>query len=98
MEEAALLAEGRDLQTDGAKRDHGRKQAFRDHVNRAVITLFWAVVTSVGTGVLVYAWHLLTPLGWHFLGDQALGKLEALLGAAILSSALTNYANRQMMS
>lgn len=94
--EAALIAEGRDLERDGAEREHGRKQAFKDHVNRAAIALFWTLVGCVALGLFVYVWHLLTPADWHFLGEQALNKLETLLGAAILSSALTNYANRQM--
>lgn len=94
--EAALLAAGKDLQHDGARRDHNRQQAFRDHVNAAVIVLFWAVAVCVGAGVVVYAWHLLTPAGWHFATEAALSKLETILVAAILSSALTNYANRQM--
>lgn len=91
-----MLAEGQDLEREGARRDHKRQQAFRDHVNVAVIVLFWAVAVCVGAGVLVYAWHLLTPAGWHFATEAALAKLETILVAAILSSALTNYANRQM--
>lgn len=94
--EAALFAEGEDLEREGARRDHNRQQAFRDHVNVAVIALFWAVAACVGAGVLVYAWHLLTPVCWHFATEAALSKLETILVAAVLSSALTNYANRQM--
>ncbi len=90
------MAAGDDLELDGKKREHRRHQSFRDHVNLAVLIIIWLIVISICLGIAVFAWHLLTPICWHFLDEKALDKLQTILGAAVLSSALTGYANRRM--
>jgi len=94
--EAAKLGAGQDLEHDGRRQEHNRHQTFRNQVNLATLILFWVIVTCVALGVLVFAWHLVTPASWHWLSDTARDKLQTLLAAALLSSALTGYVNRRL--
>lgn len=95
-EEAAKLGAGLDLEHDGRRQEHARHQKFRNQVNLATLILFWVIIVCVGMGVLVFAWHLVTPASWHWLSDTARDKLQTLLAAALLSSALTGYVNRRL--
>jgi hypothetical protein len=95
-EEAAKLGAGLDLEHDSRRQEHARHQTFRNQVNLATLILFWVIVICVGLGVLVFAWHLITPASLHWLSDAARDKLQTLLAAALLSSALTGYVNRRL--
>ena len=95
-EEAAKLGAGTDIERDGQIQEHTRHQTFRNNVNIATLILFWLVVFFIGAGIIVYAWHLLTPEQLHWLSDERREKIQTLLAAAILSSALTGYVNRRM--
>jgi hypothetical protein len=95
-EEAAKLGAGLDLEHDGRRQEHARHQTFRNQVNLATLILFWLIVACVGAGVLVFAWHLVMPVSWHWLNDAMRDKLQTLLAAALLSSALTGYVNRRL--
>jgi hypothetical protein len=95
-EEAMKFATGSDLEVDGRRQEHVRHQKFRNHVNIATLILFWLIAGSIGVGVLVFTWHLVTPVCWHFLDSESRDKLQTILGAAVLSSALTGYVNKRM--
>lgn len=95
-EEAAKLGAGLDLEHDSRRQEHARHQTFRNQVNLATLILFWVIIACVGAGVIVFAWHLVTPAAWHWLSDAARDKLQTLLAAALLSSALTGYVNRRL--
>lgn len=95
-EEAAKLGAGLDLEHDSRRQEHNRHQTFRNQVNLATLILFWVIIACVGLGVAVFAWHLVTPEAWHWLSDAARDKLQTLLAAALLSSALTGYVNRRL--
>jgi hypothetical protein len=95
-EEAAKLGAGQDLEHDSRRQEHARHQTFRNQVNLATLVLFWVIVICVGLGVLVFAWHLIAPASLHWLSDAARDKLQTLLAAALLSSALTGYVNRRL--
>lgn len=96
QEEALRLDGGTDLKRDGERREHRRHQAFRDHVNIATLILFWAIIFCVMVGVAAFAFHLVFPKHWHYLDRDQLDQLKSMLGAAVLSSALTGYASRRM--
>lgn len=96
VKEAAAFAANTNLEHDGKKRDHERFQTFRDHVNRATLYIFWSICISIMLGVVTYTWHLLTPESCHYIPSSQLDELKTILGAAILSSALTGYANKHL--
>lgn len=95
-QEAAAFAANKNLEEDGKHRDHARFQKFRDHVNLASLILFWTICASVFGGILTFTWHMLAPESCHYLIPDQLEKLKTILGAAVLSSALTGYANKHM--
>lgn len=94
--EAVAFGAGSDLQKEKAIKEDVRFQAFRNHLNTGLIGILWIVIVLLGIGILAFAWHILTPTCWHFLEDKALSKLETILATALLSSALSAYASKQM--
>lgn len=95
--EAVAIERGLDLEKDGKIQGHARNQTFRNHVNVAALILFWLLVVCIGLGIIVFVWHVLMPEGsHHFLKPPQLAELRTLLGAAVLSSALTSYAHKRM--
>jgi hypothetical protein len=95
-QEAAMLAQGVDLEEDGKKQEHRRYQSFRNHINLALIFVFWIVAVSIMVGILIYAWHIVAPDKWKFLSEKGFNKLQTLLGSAVLSSALSGYVKQRM--
>lgn len=95
-QEAALLAQGGDLEVDAKKQEHGRHQSFRNHINIALIIVFWIIALSLVIGIAIYSWHILVPDKWKFLTEKGFEKLQTLLGSAILSSALSGYVKQRM--
>ena len=96
LKEALLLSSGDDLEKDGKEQEHARHQKFRNHVNTATLVLFWFIVVCVLIGVAAFAFHLVFPAKWHYLEKDQLDQLKTMLGAAVLSSALTGYASKRM--
>ncbi len=96
QQEALKLNSGSDLEKDGRENEHRRHQQFRNHVNTATLVLFWVIVFCVLVGVVAFAFHLVFPKGWHYLDEDQLDQLKTMLGAAVLSSALTGYASKRM--
>jgi hypothetical protein len=94
--EAFKLGAGDDLERNGKWQEHYRHQTFRNHVNWATLILFWLIIACVGLGVFVFSWHLVVPPAWQWLDAAARDKLQTLLAAALLSSALTGYVNRRL--
>jgi hypothetical protein len=94
--EALSIANCVDIEQDGKEQEHNRHQAFRNHVNRATIMLFWIISAGLLIGIAAFAWHMVTPEKWHYLSQAQLDKLQTVLGSAILSSAFTGYVNRRM--
>lgn len=75
---------------------HKRHQHFQGSLNCIVILALWAIFIAVLTSGGVYLWHMLTPESWHFLQAPQLEQIRTFVVTAILSSSLTNYANRHI--
>jgi uncharacterized membrane protein len=94
--EAAALASNEDLDANGRKQEHGRHQKFRDHANLAAILVLWFVVALTLLGMFVFSVNLMLPECHQWLTPAAQEKIQTLLAAALLSSAMTGYVNRRM--
>lgn len=94
--EASALASGESLDADGKKKEHSRHQVFRDHANWAAIGILWTVVTLTLVGMVVFTINLVLPQCHQWLTPAAQDKLQTLLAAALLSSAMTGYVNKRM--
>lgn len=75
---------------------HKRHQNFQSSLNCIVILSLWAIFLSVLSCGVVYLWHMLTPEYKHFLTQTQLEQIRTFVVTAILSSSLTNYANRHI--
>lgn len=75
---------------------HKRHQHFQGSLNCIVILALWSIFLSVLACGGVYLFHMLTPETKHFLKETQLEQIRTFVVTAILSSSLTNYANRQI--
>lgn len=94
--EALEFAAHGDLERDGQEREHDRHQTFRNHANLAAIIVLWTVVACTLLGVLIFVLHMILPPCYTWLTPGKLDKLQTLLAAALLSSAMTSYVNKRM--
>jgi hypothetical protein len=94
--EAISMTSGSDIEKDGKIQEHSRHQAFRNHLNKATIYLFWVVIGSLILGIFTYAWHMITPESMHYLTQPQFDKLQTVLVAAIVSSSLRAYVDQKM--
>lgn len=94
--EAAAIAGNEDLEADGKKKEHDRHQLFRDHANIAALLILWSVVGLTLLGMALFCINLLLPECHQWLSLASQEKIQTLLAAALLSSAMTGYVNRRM--
>lgn len=85
-----------ELKRSAKKNNHSRDQTFKNHVNIVALVGLWGVVAAVVLCGLFYLYHMLSPQLWHFLTQAQLEQIRTFVVTAILSSSLTNYANRHI--
>lgn len=85
-----------DLDQKAKKGKHTRHQHFQNSLNCIVILSLWAIFLAVLLCGATYLWHMLTPESKHFLETSQLEQIRTFVVTAILSSSLTNYANRHI--
>lgn len=57
------------------KASHSTKR----HFVRAVILVFWLLVSIAVIASVIFAWHFLAPPKWGFLSEQQLEKIQTML-------------------
>lgn len=75
---------------------HSRHQKFQNALNWLVIIALWLIFASVVICGLSYLAHMILPKKWHYLDIEQLEQIRTFVVTAILSSSLTNYANRNI--
>ncbi|HHT7698625.1 hypothetical protein [Pasteurella multocida] len=85
-----------ELKRSAKKNNHSRDQTFKNHVNLIALIGLWCVVFAVILSGAFYLYHMLSPECWHFLNQTQLEQIRTFVVTAILSSSLTNYANRHI--
>nr|WP_269822301.1 hypothetical protein [Aggregatibacter actinomycetemcomitans] len=85
-----------ELKRTAKRNNHTRDQAFKNHVNIIALIGLWGVVSAVVLCGIFYLYHMLSPVCWHFLNQAQLEQIRTFVVTAILSSSLTNYANRHI--
>jgi hypothetical protein len=91
QEEATAFARGRNLSEERVLADHTRDESLREALCSATHFIFWLLVGCVVLGIVVFTWHLLTPVSFHFLEPSSFDRLQSILFAAVLSSAITKH-------
>ena len=84
------------LESQAKKGKHKRHQHFQGSLNCIVILALWSIFFAVLVCGAVYLWHMITPECKHFLAQAQLDQIRTFVVTAILSSSLTNYANRHI--
>jgi hypothetical protein len=98
-EEAKQLASGKptnELKRIAEENEAGRTEKFRDHFETlALITLYvvWAIVILFA---LVWAYHLVAPVGWCRLPDAQIDKIQSILAGGIIAGIATGHVKRRI--
>ena len=89
--ESQLIAQGR-------LSKHHRKETVRRQIHLATLLVFWVFVGVMLLLGAVWLYHLITPLARHFLSEEQLGTLQAVLLTAIGSSSITSHSKRWLQA
>ena len=82
------------LDDDARRKEHGRREAWRDHVAAAALILFWLVIALLSASMMIYAIHTLTP--WQWLTDDQLDAIKGFLFSGSLVGFASTYAARNL--
>jgi len=93
--EAEAIASGK-LKQQAEKNAHTRTQNFLDSLNWCVLSFLRLGFAIVSIAVITWAWHFLTPTGWHYLTAAQLDKLQTVLFTGAFASILQAYAKKHM--
>lgn len=85
-----------ELEQSEKQNRHKRHQRFQSSLNWIVIISLWLIFGSVVLSGGIYLFHMLTTEKWHFLNPIQLEQVRTFVVTALLSSSLTNYANRHI--
>ncbi|HEH9770447.1 TPA: hypothetical protein SIC81_000782 [Pasteurella multocida] len=85
-----------ELKRTAKKNNHTRDQTFKNHVNIIALIGLWGITGAVILCGVFYLYHMLSPESLHFLNQPQLEQIRTFVVTAILSSSLTNYANRHI--
>lgn len=85
-----------ELRKSAKQGEHNRDQTFKNHVNLVALIGLWGVVIAVMLCGVFYLYHMSSPEHCHFLSTNQLEQIRTFVVTAILSSSLTNYANRHI--
>lgn len=96
-QEAVAFAEGRDLSTEAAEREHDRTQELRDTLVRGIKWLFWIIFALIVLMIITWVWHLLTPEKYHYLATRQLEQIQTILFSGVTAAVLSGVAQKYFL-
>lgn len=97
--ETAQLTSGRsadDLEKEAREREHGRSERFKDHFEWIAIGGLYAMALGVAAFAIAWAYHILTPPCWHWLGGEQLAKIQNIVTGGILAGLIADQFRRRL--
>ena len=91
--EAAAIAAG-NLEEVSQRKEHGRRERFRDHAAIGAIAIFWLVILATCLSIVALAIHFLTPWGW--LDPNQLTALKTYVFSGAVVAAITGYIRKYL--
>lgn len=70
---------------------HNRRENFKDNLYWGVIILFWIIIVFLIIMGVIWAYHLVTPIKYHFLLDEQVNKIQTILFSASLVKISTDF-------
>lgn len=91
--EAAAFGQG-NLEEEARRNEHNRRERLRFHIGWAAVWLFWMAVIGVGGMALVWFYHLIAPMAWHWLSVEQVSKIQGMLFSGVVASVIPVYAKK----
>lgn len=93
--EAKALATDSLAEVANAK-EHDRNERLRDSVALGIRWIFWIFLFCITVMGLIWFYHQVCPLKWHFLDLQQIDKIGTLLIGGASSSFVSGYAKKRL--
>lgn len=98
-QEAKLFSTGlspEEIQRQFAANEHRRSERFRDHFEiLAISALYVAALIFLLVG-LAWFYHLLMPVGWHWLNADQVAKLQNVVTGGVLASVAGGHIKKRL--
>lgn len=87
-----------ELKKQSDKNHFTRRERFKDHFECIVLIILWSIIFIVVVMALVWVYHMITPMKWHWLEPTDVEHLQTMLvggvGGVISTIASKNLKDR----
>lgn len=94
--ESQAFAEG-NYDKIAAQKKHQRQQSFHTHIHYWVLIFIWVIGLIVIASAIVWSWHMLTPVGYHFLNPTQIDKLQTSFLISVVSGVTALLARQKYL-
>lgn len=99
IKEAALFGQGSsqdEFEKEAARGEHRRSEEFRNNFEKIAILFLWIISILLFLIIATWAWHLLAPIKCHWLDEDQLSKLQALLAGGVLTGVAVGHIRKRL--
>jgi hypothetical protein len=79
-----------------AEGEHNRNEKFRDHFEKIALCTLWLAWGLIVLVALAWLYHLMTPVGWHWLDDDHVSKLQTLVTGGVIAGIAGGHIKRRL--
>ncbi len=74
-----------DLSKKAIEKDFYRKEFVKDKLLHVIITILSAFAIIVMLGLIIWAYHLLVPIPWHWLSENQIFEIQKIMSGGLLA-------------
>jgi hypothetical protein len=84
------------LEREAAEQEHDRNQKFRNHFEKIAIGALWILAFGLLAIALIWLYHMVTPICWHWLDIEQLDDLQGILTGGLIVGVLTDHFRKRL--
>ena len=81
---------------DAREKEHQRGELLKGIVHRLVVGGIIIVGILMIAGIVIWAWHILTPTKWHWLLMEKIYEIQKIMSSALLAIVVGDYAKKYL--
>jgi len=76
--------------------EHHRNEKFKNHFEKIALVALWMAAILFASLFIVWAWHTLLPIKYHWLSTPQMDSIKAILFGGIVSSVAMGHFRRRL--
>ena len=97
--ESKQLSSGKsadELKKEAEESEHGRSEAFKNHFGCITVVALYLMAFGVTAFAGVWAYHVLTPISYHWLTAEQLAMIQNLVTGGVLVGVIAEQFRRRL--